>query len=327
MTRTDVTFDSDGCPLAGTYADAADPVAAALLIAGSGKTDRNSDVRLPLGQTLRGGITRAIAEALERAHVSSLRFDKRGVGASGGDYYTAGMDRRLADARAALGWLAARNPGRPLLVIGHSAGTYYAAQLAGEGRGGEHSVVAGIALLSGSSRPGGEVVAWQTEQLADKLPRAARLILRLMRTDVVKAQRKNQAKIMAATTDTIRLQGARVNARWVRDFVAYDPAQALAKVTVPVLAITGGHDLQVPPADVEAMGKLVHGPFEGHVVGDLSHMLRPDPDAVGPRGYRRAGRLPVSAEVLGLITDWVARHWGAASEQASTGQAGTGQAN
>jgi uncharacterized protein len=242
---------------------------------------------------------------------ADVTFDSGG-GLLAGDYYTAGMDQRLADARAALGWLADRNPGLPLLVIGHSEGTYYAAQLAAE-----YARVTGIVLLSGSIRPGGEVLAWQTEQLAAKLPAIARLILRLMRTDVVKAQRKNQARIMASTTDTIRVQGAKVNARWIRDFVAYDPAPALAKVTVPVLAITGGHDLQVPPADIETMGKLVRGPFEGHVAGDLSHMLRPDPDSAGPRGYRRAGRQPVSGAVLGLITDWVARHWTAAPEQAN----------
>lgn len=66
---------------------------------------------------------------------------------------------------------------------------------------------------------------------------------------------------------------------------------------------------RVPPADVEAVGKLVRGPFEGHVVGDLSHMLRRDPDCVGPRGYRRAARQPVSPQVLDLITAWVQRHW------------------
>jgi len=310
VSTMDMTFDSYGCSLAGTYAEVADPVAAALLISGSGKTDRDSDVKLPLGQTLRGRITRAIAEALEGAAVSSLRYDKRGVGASGGDYYTVGMERRLVDAQAALGWLADRNPGLPLLVIGHSEGTLYAARLAAE-----DAHVAGIALLSGSVRRGGDVLAWQTEQLADKLPGAARLVLRLMRTDVVSAQRRNQARIMASTADILRLQGAKVNARWVRDFVAWDPSQDLSRITVPVLAITGGHDLHVPPADVETMGKLVRGPFEGHVVGDLSHLLRPDPDAVGPRGYRRAAHQPVSGEVLGLITAWVAKHWSDAPSQ------------
>jgi uncharacterized protein len=300
---SDASIDADGCVLAGTYAEAAEPVAAALLIPGSGRTDRNSDVRLPGGQKLRGAITRALAEALGPAGVSSLRFDKRGVGASGGDYLSTGMAQRYADVQAARDWLAAKTAGLPLLAIGHSEGTYYAAQLAADGQ------TAGITLLSGSTRTGADVLTYQVAELADKMPTVAKLILRLMRTDVVRAQRKNLAKILASPNDVIRVQGTRVNARWTRDFVAYDPAPVLARVSVPVLAITGGHDLQVPPSDVEVMGQLVAGPFEGHVVGDLSHLLRPDPDSTGPRGYRRQARQAVSPEVLRLVTDWVARHW------------------
>ena len=311
MHSEDVSFASAGITIAGTFTGVSEPVAAALLITGSGKTDRDSDVRLPLGMTLRAGITRAIAEALAGAGVSSLRYDKRGVGASGGDYYPVGMGQRLADARAAFGWLSARAPGLPLLAIGHSEGTYHAAQLAADG------AVAGAVLLSGSQRTGGEVLAWQTRQLADKLPAATKIVLRLLRTDVVKAQRKNQDKIMASTRDVMRIQGTKVNARWVRDFVAYDPAPVLARITVPVLAITGGHDLQVSPEDVEAVGRLVKGPFEGHVVGDLSHLLRPDPGWAGPRGYRRGVRQPVSPEVLDLITTWVTSHWGGPCRAAS----------
>lgn len=306
MTPAEIRIDADGCSLAATYLEAAEPIAAALLIVGSGRTDRNSDVRLPLGQKLRGGITGAIAEALAPARVSSLRFDKRGVGASGGEYLTVGMDQRAADARAARDWLAAKTAGLPLLAIGHSEGTYYAAQLAADGQ------AAGAVLLSGPARSGADVLTYQVAELADRMPAAAKLILRLLRTDVVRAQRKNLNKIMASSADVIRVQGTRVNARWSRDFVAYDPAPVLARISVPVLAITGEHDLQVPPGDVEVMGRLVKGPFEGHVLPDMSHMLRADPDSLGPRGYRRQTRQPVSPDVLQLITSWVSRNWGQA---------------
>jgi uncharacterized protein len=301
---SEVRLDADGCLLAGTYAETAEPVAAALLVPGSGRTDRNSDVRLPAGQRLRGAITAALAEALGSARVSTLRFDKRGVGASGGDYLSTGMDRRYADVRAARDWLAAKAAGLPQLAIGHSEGTYYAAQLAADGQ------VAGIVLLSGAARTGADVLNYQVAELADRAPASAKLILRLLRTDVARAQRKNLAKILASSADVMRVQGVRVNARWTRDFVAHDPAAVLARVSVPVLAVTGGHDIQVPAGDVELMGRLVHGPFEGHVVPGLSHLLRPDPDSVGPRGYRRQARQPVSPEVLELVTDWVGRHWG-----------------
>ena len=249
-------------------------------------------------------MTKSVAEALADARVSTLRYDKRGVGASGGDYLRVGMHERLTDARAALRWLADRTAGLPLLVVGHSEGTYYAAQLA------EDDGVAGIVLLSGSARPGDEVLAWQTDQMAARLPRLARMVLRLMRTDAVRVQRKNLGRVLASSSAVVQMQGMRTNARWIRDFVGYDPAPALKRVTVPVLAITGGHDLQVPPEDVTTIGRLVSGPFEGHVVGDLSHLLRPDPDTIGPRGYRRAVRQPLSPEVLAIIMAWVAARWG-----------------
>ncbi len=304
MHISDVRIDADGCVLAGTFAESAEPVAAALLIPGSGRTDRDSDVRLAVGQKLRGAITKALADSLGSARVSTLRFDKRGVGASGGDYLSTGMDQRYADVRAARHWLAAKAVGLPQLAIGHSEGTYYSAELAADGQ------AAGIVLLSGAARSGADVLGYQVAELADRVPASAKLILRLMRTDVVRAQRKNLAKILASSADVMRVQGVRVNAQWTRDFVAHDPAAVLARVSVPVLAITGEHDLQVPPSDVEVMGRLVRGPFEGHVVPGLSHMLRPDPDSAGPRGYRRQARQPVSPEVLRLVADWVTRHWG-----------------
>jgi pimeloyl-ACP methyl ester carboxylesterase len=298
----EVTFYSGGCTIAGTFTEAADPVAAALLIAGSGRSDRNSDARLPGGRTLRIGVGLAVAGALAEARVSALRYDKRGVGASGGDYLRAGMDDRRADARAALGWLAAKASGLPLLAVGLSEGAWYAAELTAD------QAVGGAVLLGAGARPAEEILSWQTEMVAARLPVTARMILTITRTDIIRTQRKRVARVKASTDDVIRIQGIRVNARWWRDFLAYDPRPALARVTVPVLAVTGGQDVQVPPEDVAAIGRLVQGPFEGHVAGDLSHLLRPDPASAGPRAYRHSVRQPVDAEVLELITSWITSH-------------------
>jgi uncharacterized protein len=136
------------------------------------------------------------------------------------------------------------------------------------------------------------------------------VIMKLTRTDFARSQRKRMERLKFSAGGVIRMQGFSVNARWYREFLSDEPATALAKITVPVLAITGGHDLQVPPGDVDRIGGLVKGPFEGHVIGDLSHLLRSDPDSVGPRGYRKAVRQPVSPELLKIITEWVAAHWG-----------------
>jgi uncharacterized protein len=312
----EVTFYSGGCAIAGTFTETADPVAAALLITGGGRSDRNSDVRLPGGWMLRIGVDKAIAGALAEAGASVLRYDKRGVGASGGDYLRAGMDDRRADARAALAWLAVRAGGLPLIAVGLSEGAWYAAELAAD------DAVAGAVLLGGGARPAEEILFWQSEMTAARLSATARMILKITRTDIIRSQRKRVARIKATTNDVIRDRGAagiwglRINARWLRDFLAYDPRPELARIKVPVLAITGGQDVQVPPEDVAAIGRLVQGPFEGHVAGDLSHLFRPDPASAGPRAYRHSVRQPVDAEVLRLITSWIKTHWAASPRPA-----------
>lgn len=301
-----VRFDSGGCAIAGTLTLVAEPVAAALVITGSGKLNRDSDARL--GRTriplLRTGVTRQVADALTAADVITLRYDKRGVGASGGDYLRTGLSDNTEVARAGLRWLAERAPGLPLITVGHSEGTYHAARLAAEEN------VAGTILLSAPARTGEQVIDWQIDKLAPTLPAVARAIFRLTSGDFKRSQHKRLERLRASTGDVIRMQGIRVNARWYREFLSYDPVPYLRRVTAPVLAITGGHDMQVPPEDVDTIGALVGGPFEGHVVADLSHLLRPDPGWAGPRGYRRAVRRPVSPEVLALMTGWVASDWG-----------------
>jgi uncharacterized protein len=323
MTRpaADVRFDSGGCEIAGTLTAVAAPVAAALVITGSGKLNRDSDARL--GRTrvmlLRTGVTRQVADALTAANVITLRYDKRGVGASGGDYLRTGLADNLEVARSGLRWLAERAPGLPLITVGHSEGAYHAARLAAEEN------VAGAILLSAPARTGEQVIDWQIDKLAPTLPAVAKAIFRLTSGSFTRSQHKRLDRLRTSSGDVIRMQGVRVNARWYREFLSYDPAPYLERVTAAVLAITGGHDMQVSPEDVQTIGSLVRGPFEGHVVGDLSHLLRPDPGWAGPRGYRRAVRQPISPEVLAIISSWVAAHCGQRSGPRSGGRsAGAG---
>ncbi|SEL02238.1 Serine aminopeptidase, S33 [Blastococcus sp. DSM 46786] len=88
-----------------------------LLASGSGPIDRDSNHR------------RA------RFDVASLRYDKRGVGGSPGDWRAAGLHDNVDDLGAALDALRARpevDPARVLLA-GHSEGAILAAALAARG--------------------------------------------------------------------------------------------------------------------------------------------------------------------------------------------------
>ncbi|GLI26665.1 acyl-CoA thioester hydrolase [Agromyces rhizosphaerae] len=287
---------SDGVPLVGTLArPEGEPVAAALLIPGSGQVDRNSDHR-----RMRLGVTRDLAAALADSGVASLRYDKRGVGASGGDYLSAGLSDNVADATAALAELRAAVPGLPVVLIGHSEGGIIATQVAAA-----DAALAGVVLLAAPGVTGEEMLAWQAQRVADALPPFARFVVRVLRIDVVRQQRRTLDRLLASTDDVIRIQGQRVNAKWHRELLASDPARDLAQVAAPILAITGGKDLQVDPDDLERIAAAAPGPVETRRPADLTHLLRDDPDVPSLGAYRRLLREPTDAALLERVVAWV----------------------
>jgi len=129
--------------------------------------------------------------------------------------------------------------------------------------------------------------------------------MKLLRTDPAAQQRKSLDRLEASTTDIIRMQGVRVNARWFREFLAFDPRPALGAVTIPVLAITGDKDLQVDPADLDVIATTVRGQVTVRRVPDLTHILRRDPAPPNLRAYRALLKQPVDAVVLSDISRWI----------------------
>ncbi|MGY1620969.1 alpha/beta hydrolase family protein [Geodermatophilus sp. SYSU D00965] len=272
------------------------PAPAVLLASGSGPLDRDSNHR-----RARFDVTRQLAHALAAGGLASLRYDKRGVGETPGDWRAAGLHDNVDDLARALHTLAARpevDAGR-VLVAGHSEGALLAAALAARGE-----PVAGVVLLSTSATPGEELLRWQARQLAPTLPAPVRGLLRLLRTDLEAKVAANHARIKATTTDVARVGGVRVNARWTREFMAHDPRADLARLTVPVLAVTGEKDLQVPAADLDVLAATVPGPVEVHRVADLTHTLRRQPGRASLRAYREELRRPVDPEVLATVVAW-----------------------
>ncbi|HEX7662189.1 MAG TPA: alpha/beta fold hydrolase [Pseudonocardiaceae bacterium] len=301
MTDREIRFQSAGVTLAGTFGvpERNEPVPAVLMLPGSGATDRNDNAK-----ALAINAFPQFAAAIEQRGIATLRYDKRGVGASEGDDQTCGFDHRFTDAVAAVEWLrqqpeidAAR-----IVVLGHSEGASLAIRLAGGA-----APVAGAILLAGSAQTGERTLLWQGRKIADSLTGFNKWLLRVLHIDVAKSQRKAFARINGCTADVIRVQGRKVNARWMREFLAYDPAIDLARVNVPVLAITGDHDLQVDPDDLDRMRELVHGPIQTLRLPGVTHVLRTEGEKRGLPGYREQARRPVDPRVISAVTGWLAR--------------------
>ena len=76
----ELRFSSGAHSLAGTIIELARPVAAALIMTGSGPLDRNANMKR---QSL--GVSEHLDEHLADVGVATFCYDKRGVGASQGD--------------------------------------------------------------------------------------------------------------------------------------------------------------------------------------------------------------------------------------------------
>ena len=101
------------------------------------------------------------------------------------------------------------------------------------------------------------------------------------------------------------MNGARTNAKWMREFMALDPTAYLTRIIVPVLAITGDKDLQVDPADLDTMTNIVPGPITAIRVPDLTHILRRDAGSPTLKSYRSQWQQSVDQQVLTDVRDWI----------------------
>ena len=236
------------------------------------------------GQVLNVG--NALAAALAAHGVASLRFDKRGVGRSDGDYLRTSFDRETSDAGDALDRLRVADGVDPerVAVIGHSVGAAIAIRLAaGDGR------VAGAVLLAGSLRSGAEVMAWQSERIAATLRGPSRWFAgRFLRR-----QERVRQRLLASTEEIVRVGRSELPGQWFREYMAYDPEPDLRTVRCPVLAVTGRKDVQVDPDDVARIGAIVGAEFEGATPETLTHLLRRHAGPPGLATYRAQLGRPV----------------------------------
>jgi len=115
------------------------------------------------------------------------------------------------------------------------------------------------------------------------------------------------------------VRGRKINAAWMRQFMVYDPAPELARIEVPVLAVTGDRDLQVDPDDLGVMRDLVKGPFQALRLPGVTHLLRAEGSKRGLSGYKEQARRPVDPRVISAVTGWLADHAAGAAPPSRAG--------
>jgi pimeloyl-ACP methyl ester carboxylesterase len=298
MLETNISIPSGDITLSGILAlpDGEGPFPTALLIAGSGPLDRDGNhKRLPLA------VSKDLARLLSDDGWASVRYDKRGVGASGGDYLSTGFYDELADATAALEWMIERPTTASAVAIGHSVGATYAAEMSAH-----QPQLDGAVLLAYTAKSGEDTLIWQANEISASIPRFVTGMMSLFRTSVAKQQAKALDKLRATTDDVTRIQMQKINAKWMREFMAYDPAPVLADTKTPILAITGSKDVQVDPADIAVIASTVGERAIAQIVPDVDHILRHEPaELSNPKKYKAQAQLPIDSDVTEILVDWL----------------------
>ncbi len=308
----EVTFANGPVTLAATLTlpEGEGPFPAVVLITGSGAQDRDETIfdHKPFA---------VWADALTRRGVAVLRYDDRGVGGSGGGSpgeTTADFAGDAASAVAFLGGRADIDPAR-IGLMGHSEGGA-AAQIAVL----DGASVAFVVMIAGPAVTGAEIVAEQVrrgalalgrtpEQAAEARAAQARIMEAVVRNkdDGAAAALEIEPLLvgLGQTPDQVRAGVPVLSSGWYRYFAAYDPAPALRALTIPLLAVFGGNDLNVPAdQNSEALARLKPD-ADIVVLPGLNHLMQTAVTGL-PNEYATITET-LAPTALTTVTDWIVR--------------------
>ncbi len=325
-----------GHELAGTFTRPSDggPFPAVILITGSGPQNRDEAL---LGHRP----FLVLSDHLTRRGIAVLRFDDRGVGESTGDHAAATSSDFASDALAGVAYLKTRDDVDPAAIglAGHSEGgliapiaatrsddVSYIVLMAGTGVNGERILYAQGALINRAAGATEEQIERNQElqramfEILKSEPdpeRAAAALTETVRTafEAMPDAQRAQAGITddESLDRVVNMQVTQFNTPWFRYFLTYEPATVIEQVTVPVLAINGEKDLQVPYEENlrEIEAALQRGGntnYEIHALPDLNHLFQHS-ETGAPSEYATIEET-WSVDVMELIADWILRTTG-----------------
>ena len=191
-----------------------------------------------------------LATTLSAAGYVVVRYDRRGVGQSGGRAETATLDDYAADVRAAVDYLRDRDDiDRDRIgVIGHGEGGWIGLEAASRERR-----ITALALVGTPSTDG---VSWVLERQETELDRiGADDEARADRLDL--QRRLNAAVLGNGPWDDIPSDlRQRADTRWFRSFLEFDPAEALRRARQPLLVMHGRLDRAVALSHAERLAAV-----------------------------------------------------------------------
>lgn len=245
---------------------AAERMPVALIIAGSGPTDRDGN-----GPLIKTDTYKQLAHALSLHKIAALRYDKRGVGKSMAAMKSEKelrFDDYVQDAREWIAWMRQDKRFTGIILIGHSEGSLVGMLAAQEG-------VDRFISLAGAGFSADSILKQQL---------GAQPLLRERSFSIIDSLK---AGLTVAQVPPMLFTVFRPGVQpYMISWFKYDPAMIIARLNIPVLILQGTNDLQINVADAERL-HAANAKSELVILDGVNHVLKKVADmAENQRSYR-----------------------------------------
>ena len=265
-----VTIPGNGFTLAGTISrpassSTATRLPAIVLVGGSGPTDRDS---LVFGVPILGEIAGSLADA----GFVTIRYDKRGVGQSGGRAESATFADYAEDARAAVRFLADRKDVDPkrIAILGHSEGGLVALIAADK-----EKRIAAVVLIATPGMRGTDVIMAQQQRALNRMKLSDE-----ERQAKVDEQKKINDAVVSGNLSQLPANVRRaVDSGEAQSLFTSDPEKIIKDVRQPILIVQGELDAQVEAKNADLLAAMAKKRKNGTVdvvkAPGVNHLLTP----------------------------------------------------
>jgi len=280
------------------------PSPAIILVAGSGHTDRNET---PMGHFL------LLADYLTRSGYVVLRYDKRGVGESTGNYDEATSFNFAEDVKAGVNYLKNRDDvdANNIGIFGHSEGALLAPMVASQSEN-----IGFIVLIGAIGIPCDELMLLQTEKIAkiNGVPQEEiTTTLKHYRKyyDIIKSNDDNSTKREKIIESNPEIADGLLSVMlmpWFQYFIQINPDEYFEKVNCPVLVINGQNDVQCAPKEnldriKEVFENSGNKDYTIKTLPNLNHLLQTSKSG-SPTEYEQITEI-IAPSALELMGNWV----------------------
>ncbi len=263
------------------------PVPVALLIAGSGPTDRDGN-----NPAMKNDCLKLLAQALAKNKIAVLRYDKRGIGESrdaGQKEEDLRFGHYVSDAVAWAQSLKRDKRFNEIIIIGHSEGSLIGMAAA------QACDIDKFVSIAGPGWPADKMIE---TQLGSQPPEVLNMALPII--DALR-QGKTVNDVHPMLYSLFRPSVQPYLISWFK----YDPAGIIAGLKVPVLIIQGSCDIQVSEKDARMLARA-NPSSELKIIRGMNHIFKKaESDRMKNLATYNQPDLPVMPEMVETITGFV----------------------